>query len=100
MTGSAGCAETLSVMFLVNEFTEEFTMGSSNTLNAGSIPNGCRQNVFHPTQLNESPIRDAGMAAEISRIIKSQILYQANKAVHAQAGALNPSALSLVRDFG
>ena len=91
--------ETLSVKLLVNEFTEEFTMGSSNTLNAGSISNDSRQNVIH-TQLNEPPIRDACMAAEISKLIKSQILYQANKAVFAQAGALNPSVLSLVRDFG
>ena len=79
-------------------------MGSINTLSAGSITNGytqnaSAQNVFHHKQLNEQPIRDAGMAAEISRHIKSQILCQANKAVCAQAGALNPSALSLVRDF-
>jgi len=80
-------------------------MGSINTLGADSLSDGYPQNVaaqntIHYTHLNEPPIRDAGMAAEISRLIKSQILYQANKAVFAQAVALNPSALSLVRDFG
>jgi len=91
-------------MLLVIEFTEEFTMGSIDIPNAGSISNGCpqnaaAQNAFHNTQYNYQPIRDAGMAAEISRLLKSQILYQANKAVYAQAGALNPSVLSLVQDF-
>ena len=79
-------------------------MGSINTLGVGSFTNGypqkaAAQNVFHHTQINEQPIRDAGMAAEISKLIKSQILCQANKAVCAQADSLNPSALSLVRDF-
>ena len=79
-------------------------MGSINTLSAGSITSGypqnaAAQNVFYRTQFNEPPIRDAGMAAEISRLIKSQILSQSNKAVFAQAGSLNQSALSLVRDF-
>ena len=82
------------------EFTEEFTMGSINTFSAGSVSNGYPQISFHPTQFHELPIRDAGMAAEISGFIKSQILYQTNTAVYAQAGALNPSALSLIRDFG
>ena len=90
----------LSEVLLVIEFTEEFTMGYDAT-SAGSISNGCQQNAaarssFSYTQFNESPIRDAGMAAEISKLIKSQILYQANTAVFAQAVALNPSALSLM----
>ena len=97
--------ETLSAVLLVTEFTEEFAMGYSSILSAGSILNGCpqdvaAQNTFHHTQFNEPPIRDAGMAAEISRLIKSQILYQTNTAVYAQAVALNPSSLSLVLDFG
>ncbi|MCL2877292.1 MAG: hypothetical protein FWF13_00765 [Acidobacteria bacterium] len=79
-------------------------MGNINALSADSMPNGCpqsaaAQNEFYLTQLNEQPIRDAGMAAELSRLIKSQILYQASKAVYAQAGALNPSVLSLVQNF-
>jgi len=90
----------LSEVLLVIEFTEEFTMGYS-TPGAGSISNDClqnaaAQNTFSYTRFNESPIRDAGMAAEISRLIKSQILYQTNTAVFAQAVALNPSALSLM----
>ena len=98
-------AQKLVGMFLVIEFTEEFTMESNDIPSAGSISNDCSQNAaaqnaFHHIQFNEPPIRDAGMAAEISRLIKSQILHQANKAVYAQAGALNPSALSLVQDFG
>ena len=80
-------------------------MGSINTLSAGSTmnsypQNAAAQNLLHHTQFKESPIRDAGMAAEISRLIKSQILSQSNKAVFAQAGSLNQSALSIVRDFG
>jgi len=92
-------------MLLVIEFTEEFTMGNINPLSAGSISNGYLQNAavknkFRSSQSNESPIRDADMAAEISRLIKSQILYQANAAICAQASALNTSALSLMRDSG
>jgi flagellin-like hook-associated protein FlgL len=80
-------------------------MGNVNTLSTGSISNNCPQNVaaqitFHNSPFQDNPIRDAGMAAEISRLIKSQILYQANAAVYAQAGALNPSALSFMRDSG
>ena len=94
----------LFVALLVIEFTEEFTMGSTCGFSADQLfiecsQNAATQNTFLHTQLSELPIRDAGMAAEISRIIKSQILYQANTAVCAQAVALNPSALSLIRDF-
>ena len=95
--------ENLSEILLVAEFTEEFAMGY-NTPGAGSVSNGPQnapsQNTFPYTQFNEPPIRDAGMAAEISKFIKSQILYHANTAVYAQAVALNPSALSLMQDFG
>jgi len=87
-------------MLLDTEFTEEFTMESIDVLSTGSMSNGCPQNTFHNIHFNESPIRDAGMAAEISRLIKSQILYQTNTAVYAQAGALNPSVLSFIQDFG
>ena len=80
-------------------------MGCSTTLSAGSSSNEYQQNsaarnTFHHANFNDPPIRDAGMAAEISRFIKSQILYQTNTAVYAQAVALNPSALSLMQDFG
>ena len=105
LTGCAGGVKNLSECSLVTEFTEEFTMGNINPLNAGSILNGYVQNVaakntFRSSQFNEPPIRDADMAAEISRLIKSQILYQANAAICAQASALNASALSLMRDSG
>ena len=81
-------------------------MGNIGTLCAGLLSNSCphnfmAQNTFHYTQFyNEQPIRDAGMAAEISKLLKSQILYQANTAVNAQGGALNPSVLSFTRDSG
>jgi hypothetical protein len=105
LTGCAGGVKTLSGCSLVTEFTEEFTMGNINPLSAGSILNGYVQNVaakntFRSSQFNEPPIRDADMAAEISRFIKSQILYQTNTAVYAQAGALNPSVLSFIQGFG
>ena len=79
-------------------------MGSINTFSAGSIANFYPQNAatqkkIHHKQFSDQPIRDAGMAVEISKLIKSQILSQSNKAVCAQADSLNPSALSLVRDF-
>jgi len=79
--------------FLVDEFTEEFTMGSSNAFSAVSISNcypqnAAAQNAFHFTQFNEPPIHDTGIAAEISRHPKSQTLYRANTSVYAQAIAL------------
>jgi flagellin-like hook-associated protein FlgL len=89
---------------LVIEFTEDFTMGNLSTLNTCSISNECPQSIlsaaqdlFHDTQTHEPPIRDAGMAAEISRLIKSQILCQASTAVYAQTSALNSSALSFIQ---
>ena len=81
-------------------------MGNINTLSVDSTFNGypqdaAAQNTFHHIYFNDEPfIRDAGMAAEISRFIKSQILYQTNTAVYAQAGALNPSVLSFIQGFG
>jgi len=92
-------------MLLVIEFTEEFTMESIDNHSTGLMSkdrpkNAAAKNEFQFTQLNEPTIRDAGMAAEISRLIKSQILHQTNTAVYAQAGALNPSVLSFVQDFG
>ena len=79
-------------------------MESTDILNAGSISNGrpqnaAAQNVYQHTQFNEPPISDARMAVEISRLIKTQILYQANRAIYAQTSALNPSILSVVYDF-
>jgi len=95
---NAGGVKNLSGILLVLEFTEEFTMGNSNVLSVGSFSNSCRknpatQNLFHNTQFHELPIRDAGMADEISKFFRSQILYQANTAIHAQA------FLPLIRDF-
>jgi hypothetical protein len=94
----------LSGTLLVIEFTEEFTMGNTTTPGVGSLSGDClkpaaTQHTFLNIHFNEQPIRDAGMAAEISRFIQSQILYQANTAVYAQAGALNSPVLSM-RDFG
>lgn len=87
-------------------------MGSINTISAGFISSGYTQNAAvsaarkqnHSNQSNqanqsaEPSIRDAVMAAEISRLIKSQILNQSKTAIYAQASALNPSVLSLIRD--
>ena len=105
LTGYARMRETLSGTLLVIEFMEEFTMGNISALSAGSILTSCPQNIaaqstFHYTQFHELPIRDAGMAAEISKLLKSQILYQANTAVYAQGSSLNPSFLSLMRNSG
>ena len=79
-------------------------MGNTNTLSADSLSNGspqtaAAQNTFHNTRFHESPIRDAGMAAEISSFIKSQILCQTNTAIYAHACALNSPVLSM-RGFG
>lgn len=81
-------------------------MGNVNTLNIGSISGGCpqsilsaSQNLFIDTPFHVSPISDAGMAAEISRLIKSQILCQASTAVYAQTGAFSAAALSFMRNY-
>jgi flagellin-like hook-associated protein FlgL len=96
--------KTCQELLLVIEFTEEFTTGNVNTLSTGSISNdypqgtlSSAQDIFHNAQFHEPPISDAGMAAEISRLIKSQIICQANTAVYAQTSALNASALSFIR---
>jgi len=93
---------------LVFEFTEEFTMGSINTITAGSVSNGyniynynfaaAAEDTFSRKRFHDAPIRDAGMAAEVSKFIKSQILYHANTAVYAQTSALSPSILSFIQD--